>query len=123
MFLSGDYMNPVELVMSWLLWHQAAAFLQHDKSLVESAPVRFPKEYGMILQRLGQQANHKAQEAYRQLRRAGISILGKKVDRGELFLMWKHRGQTELLRILEAKLRAEVQKKVDELMENLTEQT
>lgn len=37
--------------------------------------------------------------------------------------MWKHRGQTELLRILEAKLRAEVQKKVDELMENLTEQT
>lgn len=45
MFLLGDPMNPQELVLSWLLWHQAVKFLQHDIPLVQSADVRFPKVY------------------------------------------------------------------------------
>jgi hypothetical protein len=101
-------MNPDELVLSWLLWHQAVEFLKHDIPLMESADVRFPKVYADSLRLIGKQAFAKERETHRELRRHGVRILGQKTDRGEHFVLWRHLGHTELLRINEAKMRTEV---------------
>lgn len=111
-----------QLVLTWLHWHQAVEFLKHDIPLMESSDARFPTVYAGFLRLLGKKAYAKEQEAAKELRRAGITILGEKTDRGEHFVMWRHGGQTDLLRIHEVKLRAEVQKKVDMLMCNLTDE-
>ncbi|TRY24373.1 hypothetical protein FOI68_17120 [Brevibacillus sp. LEMMJ03] len=113
-------MNRV--VLSWLLWHQAVEFLKHDIPLMESSDTRFPIVYGAYLRLLGKAALTKEQEATKGLRRAGITILGEKTDRGEYFVMWRQGGQTEMLRIHEQKLRAEVQKKIDKLMVKIAEE-
>jgi len=49
-------------------------------------------------------------------KRAGISILGVIQDRGEHFVMWKHRGETHLFRIHDTKLRTDAQKLLDDLV-------
>jgi hypothetical protein len=121
MFPFGDPMNLDEMVITWLLWHQAVEFLKRDIPLMESSDTRFPIVYGAYLRLLGKAAFTKEREAAKELRRAGIRILGEKWDRGEYFLMWQHRGETEIVRMLEGKLRFEVQKKVDELMIRLAE--
>jgi hypothetical protein len=122
MFLFGDPMNPHELVMTWLLWHQAVEFLKHDIPLMESSDTRFPIVYGAYLRLIGKAALTKEREAAKEMRRAGIAIMGEKNDRSEHFVMWRWGGQTEILRIHEAKLRAEVQKKIDELMVKIAEE-
>jgi hypothetical protein len=114
--------EPHELVQTWLLWHQAVEFLKHDIPLMESSETRFPIVYAGFLRLLGKAAFTKEREAAKELRRAGITILGEKTDRGEYFVMWRQGGQTEMLRIHEAKLRVEVQKNIDELMVNFVEE-
>jgi hypothetical protein len=96
MFLFGDHRNPDELVMSWLLWHQAVEFLKHYIPLMESSDTRFQAVYAGFLRFLGKAAYAKEQEAAKELRRAGF---GEKNDRSEQFVMWRHGGQTDLLRI------------------------
>jgi hypothetical protein len=115
-------MNPQELVMSWLLWHQAVKYIQHDLPLMESSETRFPTVYAGFLRLLGKAAYAKEQEASKELRRAGIRVLGEKWDHGEYFLMWQHRGETQIVRMLDGKLRFEVQKKIDELMVKFAEE-
>jgi hypothetical protein len=109
-------MNPYELVLSWLLWHQAVEFLKHDIPLMQSADIRFPTVYAGFLRLLGKEAYAREQEAAKELRRAGVTVLGEKTDRGEHLIMWRKGGQTELLRVHLEKLTAEIQKKVDELI-------
>ena len=109
-------MEPQELVLAWLLWHQAVEFLKHDLTLMESSDTRFPVVYGGFLRLLGKEALSREQVAAKELRRAGVTILGEKTDRGEHFIMWRQGGRTDLLRIHQEKLRTAVQKKVDELM-------
>ncbi|MDA5110526.1 hypothetical protein O3V59_19495 [Brevibacillus thermoruber] len=87
-------MNPQELVLSWLLWHQVVKYIQHDLPLMESSDTRFPTVYAGFLRLLGKEAYAKEQEAAKELRRAGITILGEKIDSGEHFVMWRHGGQT-----------------------------
>jgi len=114
-------MNANEYVLSWLLWHQAVKYLQHDIPLVEEAAIRFPRQYGGMLRLIGKEAHNKEQEAARELRRNGIRILGEKLEHGELFLMWQQKGETEMLRVLESKVRFEVQKKLNELMQKFAD--
>jgi hypothetical protein len=92
-------MNPHELVMAWLFWHQAVEYLKHDIPLMESSDTRFPIVYGAYLRLLGKAALTKEQEATKGLRRAGITILGEKIDSGEHFVMWLQRGETEIVRM------------------------
>jgi len=68
------------------------------------------------MRQIGRQAFAKEKAASLELRRNGIKILGEKWDQGELFLMWQYKGETELLRIYEGKLRFEVQKRINELI-------
>ncbi|NGQ94989.1 hypothetical protein G3578_07295 [Brevibacillus sp. SYP-B805] len=93
-------------------------YLQHDKSRIETAPVRFPAQYANHLHSLAMTANARAKEEYRQLARAGVSILGVVMDRGEHFVMWRQRGETHLFRIHENKLRAEAQKRLDSMADD-----
>jgi hypothetical protein len=116
MFEFGISMNPHELVKTWLLWHQAVEFLKHDIPLMESSDTRFPIVYCGFLRLLGKEAFAKEQGAAKELRRAGIRILGEKWNRGEYFLMWQYREETQIVRMLDGKLRFEVQKKVDEMI-------
>jgi hypothetical protein len=122
MFLHGDPMNPQEMVLTWLLWRQAVEYLKHDIPLMESSDTRFPTVYGGFLRLLGKAAFTKEQEAVKELRRAGITIMGEKIDRSEHFVMWRWGDQTEMLRIHEAKLRVEEQKNIDELMVKIKEE-
>jgi hypothetical protein len=72
--------------------------------------------YTGFLRLLGKAAFAKEQEAAKELRHAGITILGEKTNRGEHFVMWRQSGQTELLRIKQEKVKAEGQEKIDKLI-------
>ncbi|WP_156829089.1 hypothetical protein [Cohnella laeviribosi] len=115
-------MNPHELVLTWLLWHQTVELLKHDIPLMESSDTRFPIVYAGFLRLLGKAAFTKEREAAKELRRAGITIIGEKNDRSEHIVMWRWGDQTEILRIHEVKLREEVQKMIDKLMVKIAEE-
>ncbi|WP_419877649.1 hypothetical protein [Brevibacillus centrosporus] len=110
-------MRPEEMMMEWLYWHHAVEYMKQDLPKLEAADsLRFPLFAGWVLRQLGSQAYAKEQEAAKELRANGIRVVKEKVDRGEVFVVWSHRGNTDIFRIRERELRAEVQKKIDELM-------
>lgn len=110
-----------ELVFEWIVWHQAVEYIKQDLPKVESANLRFPFLAGGILRQLGNNVYRKEQEVAKELRSSGIKIIKEKLDRGELFVVWSHQGMTDILRIHEGKLRTEVQKKVDGLINTFLE--
>jgi hypothetical protein len=54
-------------------------------------------------------------EAFNQLRRHDVQIFCEATDRGEHFVMCRHRGETHLLRMTENQARLEAKKRLDEL--------
>lgn len=113
-------MVSAELVVNWILWTHAVKFLQHDIKLVEASEVRFPTQYTQMIKLIGREAYRRSQDATKQLRQHRIHILGEKLQHGEYFLMWQYDGKTEMTRILESKLQADAQRKVEELMREFT---
>lgn len=63
--------------------------MQDDLPLVVSSDTRFLIVYGAYLRLLGKAAFTKEREAAKELRRAGITIMGQKSDRSEHFVMWR----------------------------------
>ena len=115
-------MDAAELVRSWFAWRKTVEFLRHDREKILGAPVRFPKDYAFVLERFEREAQARESDLRSQLRRHDVRILGEVTDRGEHFVTWRWGGQTEMLRIHEAKLRVEVQKNIDELMVKIAEE-
>lgn len=111
-------MEANEQVMTWLVWHQAVKYIQQDIPRVESMDLRFPSLATWVLRLLGSQVYKMEQETAKVLKANGIRIVKEKVDQGELFVVWSHRGSTDIFRIHEGKLRSEVQNKINELMVN-----
>lgn len=109
-----------ERVMTWILLHQAVKYIQQDLPKVESAGLRFPFVAGGLLRQIGSRVYAKEQEMTKDLKANGIRIVKEKMDQGELFVVWSHRGSTDIFRIHEGKLRSEVQKKIDELIIEIT---
>ncbi|GED35041.1 hypothetical protein P9G84_31410 [Brevibacillus centrosporus] len=109
-----------EIMLEWLYWHHAVEYMKQDIPKVESAELRFPFFAGWVLRQIGSQAYAKEQEAAKELRENKIRILKEKLDQGELFVIWSYRGNSDIFRIHERKLRTEVQKRIDELMMKVT---
>lgn len=107
-----------QTVMEWFLWHRAVEFIKQDIFQVESAELSFPLFAGWVLRQTGRQVYAKERAAANELRANGIRFVKEKLDLGEIFVVWAHRGNTDIIRISEEKLRAEVQKKVDELFQD-----
>jgi len=108
-------------INSWLAWRQAAEYIKIDREKIILMPVKLSVGYGMMLERFVEDIYFRAQEEYKQLRKTGISILGVQFDKDEHFVLWKHLGETKLLRIHDMDLRKEAQKKVDELTREIAE--
>lgn len=83
--------------------------------------LRFPFYASGLLRQLGNKVYGKEQEVAKELRLSEVKIIKEKLDRGELFVVWSHQGVTDILRIHEGKLRTEVQKKVDGLINTFLE--
>ncbi len=62
--------------------------MQDDLPLVVASDT-FLIVYGAYLRLLGKAAFTKEREAAKELRRAGITIMGQKSDRSEHFVMWR----------------------------------
>jgi len=87
---------------------------------LETTELRFPLFAGWVLRQIGSRVYAKEREAAKELRVNGIRFVKEKVDHGEFFVVWSHRGNTDILRITEGKLQTEVQKRIDELMMKVT---
>jgi len=98
-------------ILSWLTWRQTVKYLKHDKEKITAMPLKLLGGNEMMLDNI----YDRALEEYKQLRKAGISILGVQFDKEELFVLWKQLWETKLFRILDRELRKESQKRVDEL--------
>lgn len=109
-------MEQIELIMEWFLWHQSVEYIKEDLPEVESADVRFPLIAGWVLRRIGSQVYAKEKEAAQVLKENRIRIVKEKFDQGDFFVVWSHRGNTDIFRIKEGRLRTEVQKKIEDLM-------
>lgn len=114
-------MEANEIVENWFIWRKTVDLLLHDKAAFENAQLKLPRGYADTLEQFARDAYAKAQEEYRQLKRAGISILGDQVDQGEHFILWKQRGETRLLRIHDKQLRDEASTKLNELVGSVAE--
>ncbi|WP_301171006.1 hypothetical protein [Brevibacillus nitrificans] len=114
-------MEQNELIMEWFLWHRSVEYLKEDLPEVESADLRFPLIAGWVLRRIGNQVYAKEREAAQVLKEHGIRIVREKFDQGEFFVVWSYRGNTDISRINEGRLRAEVQKKIGDIMKMMTE--
>lgn len=115
-------MEAPELLEDWIMWHYAVEYLKQDVSRVESADsLGLPYLAGAVLRHLGSQVYAKEQEAAKVMRANGVRFVKEKFDRGELLVAWSQRGNTDIYRIGERKLRLEVQKKIDEIMVKMIE--
>ncbi|MED1792859.1 hypothetical protein P4V54_09260 [Brevibacillus nitrificans] len=114
-------MEQNELIMEWFLWHRAVEYIKEDLPEVESADMRFPLIAGWVLRRIGSQVYQKEKEAALVLKENRIRIVKEKFDQGVLFVVWSYRGNTDIFRINEGRLRAEVQKKIGDMMKMMTE--
>jgi len=108
-------------ILSWLTLRQSVEYLKHDKEKITAMPLKLSVGYGMMLGHFMEDIYSRAQEEYKQLRKAGISILGVQFDKDEHFVLWKQLGETKLFRIHDRELRKEAQKKVDELTGEIAE--
>lgn len=106
------------LVFEWYVWKSAIGYFERDSKLISNSEVRFPRGYQHIFNYMGCYAQRLAEYFSRQLRRRDVRILGEKTDRNEHFVLWKHRGETRMLRIHENKLRYVVQLKMNEMVIN-----
>ncbi|MED4749975.1 hypothetical protein [Brevibacillus choshinensis] len=114
-------MEQNELIMDWFLWHQAVEYVKQDLPDVESADLRFPLIAGWVLRRIGSQVFLKEKEAAQKLKENRIRIAKEKFDQGEYFVVWSQRGDTDIFRIQEGRLRTEVQKKMEDIIKIMTE--
>jgi len=108
-------------ILSWLSFRQAVEYLKHDKEKITAMPVKLSVGYGMMLEHFVEDICSRAQEEYKQLRKAGISILGVQFDKDEHFVLWKQLGETKMFRIVDRELQKESQKKVDGLTIEIAE--
>ncbi|MBO8162361.1 MAG: hypothetical protein H0Z34_01435 [Brevibacillus sp.] len=102
--------------MTWLTWKQAVSFLRGDATLVAGSRLRFPRAYKLLWRFLTDAAQAMEEAAYADLRRLDVRLLGNQLDRGEHFVVWQHRGKIRILRVRKEQLRANVQRKLAELM-------
>lgn len=109
------------LVRSWFVWKSAAQYLEQDAKVIKASDVRFPKGYAHILNYIERYAKSMTEEAARHMRKRDIRILGEQMNQNEYFVMWKHRGKTNLLRVHDNSLRLEVQKKMNEVVEKMNQ--
>ncbi|WP_289138408.1 hypothetical protein [uncultured Brevibacillus sp.] len=115
-------MEPIDRVWTWITWHHAVEYVKQDLPQVESMDIRFPFFPGWILRQIGSKAYAKEQETTKELKANGIRIVKEKFDKGELFVIWAHRGSTDIFRISEGKLRSKVQEKINEITKQMMEE-
>ncbi|WP_139491811.1 hypothetical protein [Brevibacillus dissolubilis] len=116
-------MTPTELITTYLAWTRAIPKLEHDAQLIELSTTKLSYGYAHVLRFLLPVARSMAFAAQKDLKRLDIRILAEHEERGELFLLWKHRGETHMLRMRRNKIQALVQAKVDELVSTINKTT
>lgn len=110
-----------QMVMEWFLWHRSVEYIKEDLPMVESTEVRFPIIAEWVLRRIGSKAFLKEKEATQVLKDNRIRIVKKKFDQGEFLVVWSHRGYTDIFRINDRELRIEVQKKISDIMREMSD--
>ncbi|MFF2529145.1 hypothetical protein ACFVS2_09555 [Brevibacillus sp. NPDC058079] len=114
-------MEANELVMGWLIWHQAVKYIQHDLAKVESLDLKIPNLGMALLRQVGSLAFKKKQEAAKELQSKGIRVVKEKNENSEVLIAWAKRGQVDILCVHELTLQQEGQGRIEELMENIVE--
>lgn len=114
-------MEQNELIMEWFLWHRSVEYIKEDLPMMESTEVRFPIIAEWVLRRIGSKAFLKEKEAAQVLKDNRIRIVKEKFDQGDFFVVWSHRGCTDIFRISDRELGIEVQKKISDIMRSMTE--
>ncbi|MGK5512279.1 hypothetical protein [Brevibacillus formosus] len=73
-------MEANELVMQWLIWHQAVKNIQKDLVEVESLDLKIPNLGIALLRQVGSQTFQKKQEAAKELQSNGIRVVKVKSE-------------------------------------------
>lgn len=109
------------LVYEWFVWKSAGIFLERDAQVIGDSNVRFPTGYQQLLIFMKCYSERIVEYYYRQIRKRDIRILAEQEDCKEFFVLWKHRGSTRMLRIHETKIRIEVQEKINEIINRMSD--
>jgi len=110
-------MDTSRLVLNLYVWHQAIEVLLQDAEAIKHSPVKLPNGYASLFQFLYEGAKSMEYLAKTDLRKHHIAVIGEYRDERELFVMWKHKGKTQLLRTTHDKLQSEAQARVEEFIE------
>ncbi|MFM1655529.1 hypothetical protein ACI7RC_26045 [Brevibacillus sp. B_LB10_24] len=120
----GDKMVE-ELILEWLCWRTAEEYMRSDWNLVHQmmGGLKLGPAHFYIFQHFAREIKAMEQAVGKRLRQNDIRILAEQKDRGEHFVVWKHRGETKMFRIHQSKLQTEVQKRWSELTEKVLTQS
>ncbi|MED2010327.1 hypothetical protein P4V39_19885, partial [Brevibacillus borstelensis] len=108
------------LLHNWFILNKTVSYLKDDLALTQSAPLKIPGILAGGIRAMGSMLYAKEREAAKELRQSGVRIVKEFHDQREYFVIWSHRGQVEMLRLHDNLVLQGVQKKVNEVMKQLT---
>ncbi|MEJ8546640.1 hypothetical protein [Brevibacillus borstelensis] len=113
-------MEPKELLHNWFILNKTVSYLKDDLTLAQSAPLKIPGILAGGIRAMGSMLYAQEREAAKELRQNGVRIVKEFYDQREYFVVWSHRGQVEMLRLHDNLVLMGVQKKVNEVRQQLT---
>lgn len=108
------------MLHNWFILNKAVSYLKEDLALSQSASLKIPGILANGIRAMGSIVHVQEREAAKELQQNGIRIVKEFYDQREYFVIWSHRGQVEMLRVHDNLVLQGVQKKVNEVMKQLT---
>ncbi|MEJ8548622.1 hypothetical protein [Brevibacillus borstelensis] len=113
-------MEPKELLKNWFILNKVVSYLKDDLALTQSAPLKIPGILANGIRAMDSILYTEEREVAKELRQSGVRIVKEFHDQREYFVIWSHRGQVEMLRLHDNLVLMGVQKKINEVMKQLT---
>ncbi|WP_232698818.1 hypothetical protein [Brevibacillus daliensis] len=112
-------MEAQDFVISYVIWKEVASLLFQDSVIVGSSQLKLTHGYEHLLVFLREVALSMEKAALVDMRRKDIRMLAVEEDRGELFILWKHRGKNKMERVKIPYIRRCAQEKMEELVKTM----
>ncbi|AIG25161.1 hypothetical protein GOP56_19855 [Brevibacillus sp. 7WMA2] len=116
-------MEIQEQIFAYVIWKEAGKYLKRDTELLINSSLKLGMAYGHLLSFLCEVAYGMEKAVAKDLRKIDVRMLAIEEDRGETFVLWKHRGENRLMRIPFARIKRQIQEKMEDMIESLHKRT